>query len=128
MTLKLGCMLLWTLGYGAALSACAVKPQGPASESTSATPPHLSSFSAVVVPVRDYPRVASEGKCAPIYRNDTHGMCIAAKPCRGYGIRKDDEQVACMCYLTVGGCDEKSRCDRESHGCVPDTEGPENAE
>ena len=128
MTLKLVYALASALACGAFFTTCAVHSQAPKSESTSATPPHLSSFSAVVVPVRDYPRVASEGKCAPIYRNGTHGMCIAAKPCRGFGIRKDDEQVACMCYLTVGGCDEKSRCDRESHGCVPDTAGPENAE
>jgi hypothetical protein len=90
-------------------------------KSTSNSPPPTRPFSGIATPVRDYPRVASSGPCAPLYRNGTHGTCIADKPCRGYGIRNDENEVLCMCYLTHGGCDAKSRCDHRAHACVADT-------
>jgi hypothetical protein len=95
------------------------KNQEPAS--TSAVAPPTKPFSGVATPVRDYPRVASSGRCAPIYKNGMRGNCIADKPCRGYGIRTDDNQVLCMCYLTHGGCEAKSRCDDRAHACLADT-------
>lgn len=90
-------------------------------QSTSETPPATRPFSGIAAPVRDYPRVASSGRCAPLYKNGTRGACIAQKPCRGYGIRNDQNEVHCMCYLTHGGCDAKSRCDDRAHACVADT-------
>ncbi len=89
--------------------------------STSDNPPSVRPFSSIATPVRDFPRVASSGRCAPRYRNGTQGKCIASKPCRGYGIRNDENEVLCMCYLTHGGCDAKSRCDDRAHACVADT-------
>jgi hypothetical protein len=96
--------------------------------STSNTPPPIRSFSSKAVPVRDFPRVASAGGCAPTYRNGTHGTCIAEKPCRGYGIRNGENQVLCMCYLKKGGCDHESRCDARAHECVADTKEPNYSE
>jgi hypothetical protein len=93
----------------------------------SSTPPKIHPFPPVK-PVRDYPRVASEGGCAPTYRNGTRGACIANKPCRGYGVRNDKSEELCMCYLNRGGCDPKSRCDLLAHGCVPDTNNPNDSE
>jgi hypothetical protein len=90
-------------------------------KSTSDSPPPTRPFSGIATPVRDYPRVASSGRCAPRYKNGTRGNCIAEKPCRGYGIRNDGNEVLCMCYLTHGGCDAKSRCDDRAHACVADT-------
>lgn len=90
-------------------------------KSTSDTPPPVKPFSGIATPVRDYPRVASSGRCAPFYKNGTRGSCIAEKPCRGYGIRNDQNEALCMCYLTHGGCDAKSRCDDRAHACVADT-------
>jgi hypothetical protein len=90
-------------------------------QSTSDRPPATRPFSGVATPVRDYPRVASSGRCAPLYKNGTRGTCIAEKACRGYGIRNDKNEVLCMCYLTHGGCDAKSRCDDRAHACVADT-------
>jgi hypothetical protein len=90
-------------------------------KSTSETPPPTRPFSSIATPVRDYPRVASSGVCAPHYKNGTRGRCIANKPCRGYGIRNDKNEVLCMCYLTHGGCDAKSRCDDRAHACVADS-------
>ena len=90
-------------------------------KSTSDTAPPTHPFSGIATPVRDYPLVASSGPCAPLYKNGTHGTCIADKPCRGYGIRNDQNEVLCMCYLTRGGCDTKSRCDNRAHACVADT-------
>jgi hypothetical protein len=95
------------------------KPQEPTS--TSAVAPPTTPFSGIATPVRDFPRVASSGRCAPLYKNGMGGNCIAEKPCRGYGIRNDENQVLCMCYLTHGGCDAKSRCDDRAHACVADT-------
>jgi hypothetical protein len=92
---------------------------GPAA--TSETAPPIRPFSSPATPVRDFPRVASSGRCAPIYKNGTRGTCIAEKPCRGYGIRNDENQILCMCYLSHGGCDTKSRCDDRAHACVADT-------
>ena len=94
-------------------------PTGQA-KSTSDSPPRTLPFSSIATPVRDYPRVASSGRCAPLYKNGTRGACIADKPCRGYGIRNDKNEVLCMCYLTHGGCDAKSRCDDRAHACVAD--------
>ena len=111
---------------GAALGAVATAADQP--RSTSSTPPAVGSFSKVAVPLRNYPRVASAGRCAPLYRNGTRGACIAEKPCRGYGIRNDENQVLCMCYLTSGGCDAKSRCDGHVHACVADTKVQEESE
>lgn len=93
----------------------------PQAKSTSDNPPPTRPFSSVATPVRDFPRVASSGRCAPRYKNGTLGSCIANKPCRGYGIRNDENEVLCMCYLTHGGCDAKSRCDDRAHACVADT-------
>ena len=90
-------------------------------KSTSGNPPPTPPFSSIATPVRDFPRVASSGRCAPRYKNGTLGSCIASKPCRGYGIRNDENEVLCMCYLTHGGCDAKSRCDDRAHACVADT-------
>jgi hypothetical protein len=90
-------------------------------KSTSDSPPSNRPFSSVATPVRNYPRVASSGRCAPLYKNGTRGSCIADKSCRGYGIRNDENEVLCMCYLTHGGCDAKSRCDDRAHACVADT-------
>ena len=95
------------------------KPQEPTS--TSSVAPPTMPFSGVATPVRDFPRVASSGRCAPLYKNGMRGNCIVEKPCRGYGIRNDENQVLCMCYLTHGGCDAKSRCDDRAHACVADT-------
>jgi hypothetical protein len=97
------------------------KPATGQAKSTSDSPPPTAPFSSIAIPVRDYPRVASSGRCAPRYRNGTQGSCIADKPCRGYGIRNDENAVLCMCYLTHGGCDAKSRCDDRAHACVADT-------
>lgn len=97
----------------------ATRPGEPTS--TSEIAPPIKPFSGLATPVRDYPRVASRGRCAPLYRNGTRGSCIADKACRGYGIRNDENQVLCMCYLTHGGCDAKSRCDDRAHACVADT-------
>lgn len=97
-------------------------------QSTSNTPPPTRPFSTVVVPLRNYPRVASTGRCAPTYLNGTRGTCIAEKPCRGYGIRDDANQVSCMCYVARGGCDLKSRCDDHVHACVADTKKPVESE
>jgi hypothetical protein len=95
-------------------------PTGQA-KSTSDSPPPTRPFSSIATPVRDYPRVASSGRCGPRYKNGTRGSCIADKPCRGYGIRNDENEVLCMCYLTHGGCDSKSRCDDRAHACLADT-------
>jgi len=145
----LGCVLL--LGAALALHACGTGPNSNPTESTAARAPAeqaskpesdqsaavstrpgeptstseiappINPFSGPATPVRDYPRVASSGRCAPLYKNGTRGLCIAEKPCRGYGIRNDENQVLCMCYLTHGGCDAKSRCDDRAHACVADT-------
>jgi hypothetical protein len=145
----LGCVLL--LGAALALHACGPGPNSNPTESTAArapaeqaakpeseqsaavstrpgeptstseVPPPIKPFSGLATPVRDYPRVAGNGRCAPLYKNGTRGNCIADKPCRGYGIRNDENQVLCMCYLTHGGCDAKSRCDDRAHACVADT-------
>lgn len=88
---------------------------------TSQTSPPVRAFAGPATPVRDYPRVASSGRCAPLYKNGTHGSCIADKPCRGYGIRNDENQELCMCYFTHGGCDAKARCDDRAHACVSDS-------
>jgi len=90
-------------------------------KSTSDSPPPTRPFSSIATPVRDYPRVASSGRCSPLYKNGTRGNCIAGRACRGYGIRNDENEVLCMCYLTHGGCDAKSRCDDRAHACVADT-------
>jgi len=102
-----------------ARAASTARPGQPTS--TSEIAPPIKPFSGPATPVRDYPRVASSGRCAPLYNNGTRGNCIADKPCRGYGIRNDENQVLCMCYLTHGGCDAKSRCDDRAHACVVDT-------
>jgi len=125
------CILFLSVAMG--LSACGFEADGHAdsssqspaehgqAKSTSDSPPPTRPFSSIATPVRDYPRVASSGRCAPLYKNGTRGNCIADKPCRGYGVRKDDNEVLCMCYLTQGGCDPKSRCDDRAHACVADT-------
>jgi hypothetical protein len=97
-------------------------------QSTSSTPLRLGTFSTVPTPLRNFPRVVSTGRCAPIYRNGTSGSCIAEKPCRGYGIRNDEKQVLCMCYTTNGGCDTQSRCDAHVHACIPDNEESSESE
>ena len=124
--LRIGWMQTLTL---LVLAACASNPKTvPGPQGASPVPPQIAQFSNEAAPVKDFPRIASKGGCEPTYRNGNKGACVADKPCRGYGVRNDQGQDMCECYLAKTGCDAKSRCDLPDHACVPDDESTDDGD
>jgi hypothetical protein len=70
------------------------------------------------------PAVASQGECAPRFKNGLTGTCINNQPCRGFGVLNDKHQAECSCYGLGGGCQEGQRCDTIRKSCVPEDELP----
>jgi hypothetical protein len=68
--------------------------------------------------------VASQGDCAPRYKNGLTGNCINNQPCRGFGVLNDKNNAECSCYGIAGGCQEAKRCDAIRKSCVPEEEMP----
>ena len=77
-----------------------------------------------VAPTPVRPPVASEGDCAPRYANGGRGTCINNQPCRGFGVRADNDSAVCTCFGRDGGCGEGQRCDPQRLACVPEKEPP----
>jgi len=70
------------------------------------------------------PPVASQGDCAPRYKNGLTGTCINNQVCRGFGVLNEKKAVECSCYGIAGGCQAGQRCDAIRKSCVPEEELP----
>ena len=68
--------------------------------------------------------VASQGDCAPNYKNGLTGSCINNQACRGFGVLNEKKQAECSCYGIAGGCQTGQRCDTIRKSCVPEEETP----
>lgn len=118
-----GLLLAFTLGT---VPGCSRRPPAdkekvqPVSEQR----PHLEPQS---IPARvqpNEPPVASQGDCAPRYKNGLTGTCINNQACRGFGVLNEKKVAECSCYGIVGGCQAGQRCDAIRKTCVPEEEMP----
>lgn len=83
--------------------------------------PPVEPFRTTPVPTPLLPRIASQGDCAPRYRNGSLGSCVNDKPCRGFGVL-DGKHVVCACFVKRGGCEDDERCERRESRCVKEEE------